>query len=364
MVKRNDPGPRPPEWLQGAWIRQLRWQYDLYNEQYLGGRLQPPVFRLGSSTTKLGEWNSLNHTMTIGLHHILEHPWEAVLDTLRHEMAHQYVDDVLQLTHAPPHSEPFVKACRLLRCNPSPAAASGALGNVNRSSAERDKILVRIKELLALAGSPNEHEAANAMRMAHRYLLKYNLNLAQLEGRSSYGVRHLGKCSARIQEYRYVLSSILQDQFFVLAIWTFSYDPLRNVNGRMLQISGTSENLEMAEYVYNYVINLCESLWQQRRQSSNNRSGTKFQYLAGLLRGLQEKLDRQNQQLKEEHGLVWLGDPELKKYFGELHPRTRSVAAGGVSRGSEYRDGVRDGRKINIRRGVTTNSRNRGRLLG
>ncbi|MEM7234580.1 MAG: DUF2786 domain-containing protein [Planctomycetota bacterium] len=350
-------------------MTRLRWHFDLYNDQYLASKLRPPLFRIGGSQRRLGQWNPASRTIDISEHHILSHSWETVLDTLRHEMAHQYVDEVLRLSHAPPHGEPFQRACQLLRCEHAATASSGKLESLKDSNDERDKNLKRIKEILALAGSPNEHEAASAMRMAHKYLLKYNLDIAQVERESmGYKTRYLGRSSARVQEYQYTLSSILQDHFFVLPIWTYSYDAQRNLAGRILQISGTEENLEMAEYVHNYVIHHIDSLWEAKRRApqkpTRKKKGTKLQYFAGLLRGFQEKLLDEERHLREEHGLVWMGDPELKNYFRNLHPRTRSVYTSGVARNASFHDGVREGRKIVIRRGLPGDSKSRGRLLG
>ena len=46
-----------------------------------------------------------------------EAPWPAVVEVLKHEMAHQYVHETLGLAHTPPHGEAFQSACRLLRCD-------------------------------------------------------------------------------------------------------------------------------------------------------------------------------------------------------------------------------------------------------
>ncbi len=352
----------PPE-LQSAWIRHLRWFFDFYNYQYLDCRMRPPLFRLGESGHRLGEWDTATRTITVSIPHILQNAWENVLETLRHEMAHQYVHEVMQLADAPPHGAAFTEACRLLRCDAACRAMDGDLKPVESSRDERDRILTRIRELLALAGSPNENEAATAMRMAQKYLLKYNLSLEEIEGERNYGVRYLGRSALRIQEYEYTLGHILQEHFFVLVLWTFSYDPARDRLGRILQISGTPANLEVADYVYHYVVGIAGSLWKEHRRRPGHRGGTKLQYLAGLVRGLLEKLDRQKWELKKEHGLVWRGDSGLERYFRNLNPRTSSSNAGGVSRGEGYYRGVEDGRQINIRRPLGGGSRDRGRAL-
>ncbi|MCH2374203.1 MAG: SprT-like domain-containing protein [Planctomycetes bacterium] len=360
----------PPE-LQAAWIRHLRWFFDFYNYQYAKGQLRPPIFRLGSSRGRLGEWNPERRTITISESHILENSWPSVLDTLRHEMAHQYVHEVMQLSGVSPHGEEFGHACRILRCEAECCANEEALKPLGESELERDRILVRVRDLLALADSPNEHEAANAMRLAHKYLLKYNLSLRDLRAESadeigassSYRVRYLGRCARRIQEYEYTLSEILQEHFFVLILWTYSYDPHEDKLGRILQVAGIPANVEVAEYVYGYLTNLADALWSGRRKKPREVRGTKLQYLAGVFSGLLEKLDRQKGELKREHGLVWRGDAELKKFYKHVNPRTYTTSGGGVSRGSGYYDGVEDGRNITIRRPIGGGATNRGRAL-
>ncbi|SVE56746.1 uncharacterized protein METZ01_LOCUS509600, partial [marine metagenome] len=228
-------------------------------------------------------------------------------------------------------------------------AGTAAMGKLEDSAADKDRRLGRIKELLALAGSPNEHEAATAMRLAQKYLLQYNLEFEDLAGERDYGFRYLGDCAARVQEYQYVLSNILQEYFFVLAIWTYSYDPDRDKPGKRLQICGTKQNLEIASYVYAYVTGASEPLWAAHKASTATKKklrGTRLQYLAGLLQGLKQKLERQKNTLEQEQGLVWVGDTRLTEYYRHLNPRIRSVSGSGVARSSGYADGVRDGRKL------------------
>lgn len=359
----NSPFRAPPA-LQGAWIRRLRWHFYFYNDFYAGMKLHAPIFLIGSSGERLGHWNGRDRTITISESHILDHSWEDVLQTLRHEMAHQYVDEVFRLPGSPPHGEAFTRACRVFRIEPGRVAARASLSPLEGSLAERDKMLTRIKELLAMAGSPNEHEAATAMRLVHKYLLKYNLHLAEVEAQRSFATRNLGACSARIQEYEYTLAHILKQHFFVEVVWTFSYDPLRDRPGRILEISGTPENLEIAEYVHRYVMSLLDPLWQAHRRANPGGGGTRNQYLAGLLRGFADKLASQSGQLRQEHGLIWRGDPLLDEYFRHLYPRLQRIGGSGVSRGDGYEAGRRDGKEITIRRGVTGESVRRGRLIG
>lgn len=355
-----------PEALERAWLKRLAWHFDHVNYQYLDCALKRPVFLLGESKKKLGSWDGNRRVLMISRHHILSHPWEAVVDTLRHEMAHQYVQEHLGLGAAAPHGREFRDACDLLRCDPAAGAGHAAMGKLEDSTAEKDRRLGRIKELLALAGSPNEHEAATAMRLAQKYLLKYNLEFEDLAAERDYGFLYLGDCAARTQEYQYVLSNILQEHFFVLAIWTYSYDPRRDKAGKRLQICGTKQNLEIASYVYDYVAGAAGPLWQAHKAATTAKKkprGTRLQYLAGLLQGLKQKLERQKDTLEREQGLIWVGDTLLGEYYRHLNPRIRSVSGSGVARSRGYADGMRDGRKLNIRRGVGGRARKGGGRL-
>ena len=91
--------------------------------------------------------------------------------------------------------------------------------------------------------------------------------------------------------------------------------------------------------------------------------GSALQYLAGLLQGFDQKLESQKVQLREEHGLIWLGDPLLKEYFRHVHPHLRKTSSSGVHRGADFVAGLRDGKEITIRRGIGGESVSRGRLL-
>mgnify|MGYP001346969788 CR=1 FL=1 len=355
-----------PEALERSWLKRLAWHFDHVNYQYLGCALKRPLFILGDSKKKLGSWDGNRRTLMISHHHILSHDWETVVDTLRHEMAHQYVQEHLGLGAAAPHGREFRDACELLRCDPAAKADAATLRKLEDSPSEKDRNLGRIKELLALAGSPNEHEAATAMRLAQKYLLKYNLDLEDLSATRNYEFLYLGDCASRVQEYQYVLSNILQEYFFVLAIWTYSYDPRRDKPGKRLQICGTKQNLEIASYVYDYVMGAARPLWDAHKTATATKKklrGTRLQYLAGLLQGLKQKLERQKGSLEREQGLIWVGDTRLGEYYRHLNPRIRNVSGSGVARSRGYADGMRDGRKLNIRRGLRDQGRKGGGLI-
>ena len=69
------------------------------------------------------------------------------------------------------------------------ARANGA--PVVRDEPGTEKTLERIRKLLALAGSSNQHEAEAAMKKAHELMLRHNIE--QLPIAHEFEVRHLGE---------------------------------------------------------------------------------------------------------------------------------------------------------------------------
>ena len=73
-------------------------------------------------------------------------------------------------------------------CAPSAASTRAPRARAvagRRRSAEVDRVLERIRKLLALAGSPNQHEAEIAMRKAHELMLRHNIEASAARARAS-----------------------------------------------------------------------------------------------------------------------------------------------------------------------------------
>jgi hypothetical protein len=344
------------EQLHRAWLQRLRAEWQALNVK-LGGRLKPPVFTIDRAQERLGRWDRQGRILGISEHHIWSHAWEDVLDTLRHETAHQYVTEVLGVMDETPHGPAFAEACRVVGVQ---AKASGPLQG---DRTEVDRILAKVRKLLALAASPNAHEAEAAMAAANTLLLKYNLELTGNEKLSGYGFRRVGGTSAALPVEWKLVASILSAFFFVECIWVNAYDARRNRNVRMLEIVGSDANLELAAYVHDFLHRACDALWREsRRELKVRTAASRRAFVAGVLMGFQEKL-KQERRGNEARGLVWLGDPDLKHFFRDRHPSTRSLGGGGVRGGDAHEAGRAAGRELRIHKGVHDVA-GRGRLLG
>ena len=338
--------PDPLE-LSAAWVRALYRWWEHYDHEYLRGALRRPRIRLGEGIAQLGSWDPGLRRITISRRHILEDPWSEVMETLRHEMAHQYAGEVLGAGGEPPHGPAFREACRRLRCD-------GAESRSGDRPGPGEHVVERVKKLLSLAGSPNENEARSAMDKARRLLLKYNVDLVEADGERGFTRRQLGPVKGRHSSWEFWLATILNDFFFVEVLWALSYAARRDLEGSVLEVYGTPENVDMAEYVHGYLEWLLRTLWDDYRA----RRGLKGQrermrYWAGLLQGFHEQLSR-NQRARSAAGssreLVWKGDARLRAWYRHHNPRIVVRHSAGVAATEAFDHGVEAGRRIRLRR--------------
>ena len=336
--------------LQISWALRLQFDFDVFNFQFLSRKLIKPTFKFFENSTQWGYWKgSDTREIGINLQLIFDHPWEVVLTVLKHEMAHQFVDEIMGGS-ADPHGDDFRKVCFKLSI-PYHAACNFPV-NQSESRVE-SSVLRKIKKMFALAESSNENEARTAMVMANNLLLKHNISKAEIENDKNYSHKFVGEVLGRTPTEFNIISNILTEYFFVLTIWTFSYDALADKKGSRLEICGSPENVEIGEYVYYFLINQLDFLWQKYKVE-NKISHQKFKksFVLGVLRGFKEKLQTDRSDSKER-GLVWKGDPELDRFYQQLHPKTKSVSSSGHYLYEEAsNDGFSKGKNLNLHLGI------------
>src|SRR4051812_43490555 len=123
--------------LEAALVREVRRAYDWQNNRFKD-RLTAPVIVLADSEQRLGRWISQTRTLELSRTLVLERPWPEVIAVLEHEMAHQFVDEVLQIRDEPPHGPTFQRVCAergidaRAAGSPEAVAVSGGSGGGDR----------------------------------------------------------------------------------------------------------------------------------------------------------------------------------------------------------------------------------------
>jgi Protein of unknown function (DUF2786)/SprT-like family len=366
-------GLRFSDLLQQRCLRRLAQAWEDLNFRHLRCRLRSPSLQLHTSERRWGTWYPARRLITISRRQVLCYTWQSVVETLKHEMAHQYVSEVMHLDAlTQPHGPAFQQACRLLACDSAARGGGGVPlfrpGGAGASATADDTRLARIQKLLALAdNNPDEHEARAAFARASDLMLKYNLDAVSHgpPGPRDYTHRVLGQTSGRVAHHRYLVASLLQEFYFVQCIWVDSYAAHRGVAGHVLEVLGTRANVDMAEYVHDSLLRQSEALWlAYKREHQIKDRRAKRQYLDGLLNGFRRQL-RRTQQQSAERGLVWVGDPALDEVVKARYPRTTRSSIGAADGSAARAAGVAAGERLRLHRPVTGGSTGgrEGRLL-
>lgn len=331
--------------LERLALRALRGTYDDLNRSLFRGALRQPAFELSDAAGRLGRWVGETRTLEVSRGLLAEKGWGVVVEVLKHEMAHQYVHEVLGAPAAEAHGPEFRRVCAERNID---ARAAGA---PPRPSGEQH-VLDRIAKLLALAESPNEHEAQAAMSAAQRLMLKYNVEAVGRGARSSYGFDQLGTPSGRVGESQRQLAALLGEFFFVEVIWVPVWRVREGKRGSVLEVCGTPENLELASYVHAFVTHTGERLFAEYlAKRGSSRRGDRERFLSGLVTGFREKLVTERAK-NAVQGLVYRGDPELYGFFRGRHPRVRMTRHQVTTSGEAYARGREAGARLVLRRGV------------
>lgn len=288
--------------------------------------LRAPVFAVSDSESQWGCWHGApRRELRLSWRLLWNHPWYAVVDVLRHEMAHQVAEEVLHGAGEPPHGAKFRQACHWLAVVPRTRTDYPTLDQIVAGEgelADGDRILVRVRKLLALAESPNRHEAELALAKARELMERHNIDLLEHGARREFLTIRVGEVKKRHSRDEQFMSSLLGEFYLVRVVWVPGYDPENDRSGTVLEISGTPLNVRLAHYVFDYVREFCRREWilfsWRRRLGPNARRD----FTLGILSGFAETLRREHvPETAAVRALVQRGDAELDEYCAVRYPR-------------------------------------------
>jgi Protein of unknown function (DUF2786)/SprT-like family len=346
--------------LEAALLRELMTHYFYEARARFEDRLRPAVIRLSDAEGRLGRWVSATRTIELSRRLVVTGDWLAITSVLEHEMAHQYVEEVLGVVDQSAHGEAFRRVCTERGID---GRAAGAPAPSSGPESEAAHALDRIRKLLALAGSPNQHEAELAMKKAHELMLRHNIDWTKSRVERGFELRHLGNPEKRTTRVVSEIARLLADCCFVKVVFVPVYLPHLGKAGQVLEVMGTQANVEMAAHVYEFLIATAARLWQENRGDARVRGGRdRLAYQAGVIDGFREKLRGERQTLATGHGLVWVGDRKLDAFYRQRHPRLRTRRSW-VRKGGAHQAGREAGGKVVLHKPITSTTAS-GRLLG
>jgi len=332
--------------------------------------MRKPMFSLGDMKNGWGYWSNNRREIRISRNLVFHYSWDDVREVLLHEMAHQFADEVLSACDEKSHGPAFQKACELLRANPKASGQYSPLSQRIKGETvnAKDRMMLRVKKLMALAESQNRHEAEAAMAKVHELVAKYNLELMERKKDRSFLSVFLGKPALRHPREDYYLGSLLQDFYFVQGMWVSAYVLEKGKMGRVLEITGTARNINLAGYVHDFVRHFVDSQWNQYNRDRRLNRLRRTDFAVGIMEGFRSKLaGKRIREQKQQPGRMLLNieDPLLSGHMAYRYPRTVRFRPRVSSEDRRVvNDGMEIGRKLVISKGITETAKGKRLLIG
>lgn len=190
----------------------------------------------------------------------------------------------------------------------------------------------KIKKLLALAESPNEHEARAALLKARQLMAEYKLTETELEDVGKQEVKDVQvdiTCSKRRNPWIIPLSGIIGENYCCKGYRRHR----RREQTQEIGFIGFEKDVEICVAVFKYAVD-CILSEIKRIKAENSCYNSKYaksqcdSYGYGFCVGLQEAFERQQKANEQEWGLVLVTPQEVleaSKNWGREEFKTRAM---------------------------------------
>jgi Protein of unknown function (DUF2786)/SprT-like family len=357
--------------VESLWAAQLLKEHEEIS-WYHRASLRPPVIRIEELKSVWGTWNAFTRVITINRQLIVKHSWDVVLEVLKHEMAHQYVSEVLGFNDDTAHGATFKKACAVLGVSSWAASAAGGIPDVIPTLRERvlspedERLLSKVEKLLSLAQSSNEHEALRAMEKVKELYSIHRLDrLKRQSSNEEMDSIYLTNKKKKISRPESKIFQLLVDHFRVKVIQTSLYDAGDLVRYKAAEVLGRRENVLMAEYVFAFLMAQIDGLWASHKKLTKCPGTLRESFQLGVLSGFGEKLSLVKADVAaraggerwsdaDEKSLVVLERNELSDFVSRKYPRLAKKSLGRRSLdAASFASGQTHGRSLTLNRPIS-----------
>jgi len=340
-----------------------------------------PIFELTTRSRNWGFWNAQKRIFAIQARLAIQFAGTHYLqDTVAHELAHQYVSEVLQNTTERSHGPAWKSSCLIFGADPKATAKDRLDDLCSTLNARDEKVLRRVQKLMALSDSPEEHEAERAALQAQELMRKHQTdslvfgdigNSGLTPGEKRWDFKVLGTPLKQRPGWIGKVVHILQSYYQVQPIWLPAFHP--NVPDTLLserllkrefvlEITGTTANVSVAAYVYDFLIREGERRLEKFQADSGKTNRTsRLDFLEGLYKGFDRKLEEQSQKIEAAlsencTALVVQDNAELRSFYEDRYPHTtRSTTRGRWTQDVKAREeGLRQGKEMNVREAINS----------
>ena len=262
---------------------------------------------------------------------------QVIKDILRHEMAH-YICHMLRVENEPPHGETFQSVCDQYGWGEQVKKASFNLDHqeLTYDLERKDRLLNKVKNLLKLAESDNPHEAELATLKANQLLLKHNLSHLDSSEWTLYSKTVM--TSPRRNSKMAAIYDILK-HFLVGPVFIYGQGQVQ------LEVSGSLENIELAEYVAGFLDDEFERLWKAQKNLKGLKAKNAF--FLGIAKGYEQKMVKQEFSDQESKQLIVLRT-QLDEKIRKAHRRLSSTSTGSSQDQKAFSAGQSSGQNLTV----------------
>ncbi|MBF0299640.1 MAG: DUF2786 domain-containing protein, partial [Oligoflexia bacterium] len=304
-------------------------------------------------------------------------------NVLRHELAHfivylKYIkSDIVSIIsesdhwndyskNIRDHGEEFKDVCRSYNWDMKEIMSATANINLQNENLEGDleseKIIAKVKKLLALTQSSNQHEAELATLKANQLLIKYNLKDAL-----DHFDDNMNSLKNEIENYAYVKRVLSAKRTSakmraILAILrNFLVYPILNYGDGVvdLEVTGSRTNVLLADYVASFLDRELDYLWEQVQKENHQMRGIRHKnsFMFGISEGYNAKMLKANEQYdkKDQRALILLKE-DLTKKIKMSYGRLGSVKSSSTIAHDSRELGRKAGNNLNIHSGIGDNN--------
>ncbi|MBC7540427.1 MAG: DUF2786 domain-containing protein [Bacteriovorax sp.] len=326
------------------------------------GILYPLNIVVFEDNTRLGYFDSRSYELGLSKKLMYQAKDEVLKNIIRHELAHFMC--YLLLGPQILHGEEFHTACKSFGWGPEVYCAYANIDleneKVSQSDEKTEKILARLKKLLALASSDNIHERELATLKANQLLLEHNLDLSKTRHDSDDEIVYVKRVleATRKSAKHVAIYEILK---------TFFVSPVFN-HGRgifYLEVIGDITSVELADYVAHFLDTELSVLWKQTQKENPRLKGksSKNSFFNGIAIGYIEKIEKQKSTLATGGDLVAI-EKNIQKNLRIVYPRIgHSSLSGGQHNAEAHNAGKTKGANLSIKPALNSGSSSKQFLL-
>ncbi len=356
--------------IETRWAAQLSQEHETLAWRY-SVALATPTINISSGESRLGCWNATTKTISISRHLIKTEIWDIVLEVLKHEMAHQYVS--MFYDSADIHGKYFKLACKKLGVHRAFVTIGKDYNQrlqefKGELPAAAQKMLKKVEKLMALGQSNNQAEAQAASRKANYLLNKYNLQRIKA-GEDDPNIKYLTIChkKKRIESIQKALLAVLRDYYYVNCLTSRTYHAQDDTVYKSIVLIGRKEALIVAEYVYYFLLDTGQALWQDFKRKHDAKRNEKISFDMGFSAGIKDNHELMfadskikingdlSLPVKVTKALMAQNHAENRREESRLFPRLKSGRYGRHKTSSgAFKEGFKNGKNTHINKGVTT----------